>query len=133
MPVDRRGFFKGAAAGVTGAVVAGAVIDALPTNPAFAATSNNDDSGSSVAFHGRHQAGIVTPQQRFANFSSFNVIANNRAELKDLFITLTERARYLTSGIPPAESSLGKPPLDSGIIGPNIATDRLSVTIGVGN
>ncbi|ONF75008.1 Dyp-type peroxidase [Amycolatopsis keratiniphila] len=76
-----------------------------------------------VAFHGRHQAGVVTPQQPAGLFAAFDVRATGRAELERLLRTLTGRARALTTA--GAEDS-------GGMLGPNPAADHLTVTVGVG-
>jgi deferrochelatase/peroxidase EfeB len=118
--VGRRSFLRGALVGAGAAAVAGVSV------AADAATSN------SVAFHGLHQAGIDTPPQRQAVFASFDVIAADKAELTALFQTLTDRARLLTAGgaLPPL--GITAPPADSGVLGPDMPGDDLTVTVGVG-
>ncbi|NUS15668.1 MAG: deferrochelatase/peroxidase EfeB, partial [Streptomyces sp.] len=85
-----------------------------------------------VAFHGAHQAGVVTPTPAAATFVSLDVIADSKAELTDLFRTLTERARFLTAGGTPVDLGVGAPPSDNGILGPTVPADALTVTVGVG-
>jgi deferrochelatase/peroxidase EfeB len=123
--VGRRSFLRGALAGAGAAAVAGAVTAGEAT--AEAATT------PSVPFHGIHQAGITTDQQKQAIFASFDVIAANKAELTDLFKTLTDRARLLTTGgaLPPL--GITAPPADSGVLGPDMPGDDLTVTVGVGS
>jgi deferrochelatase/peroxidase EfeB len=87
---------------------------------------------SSVAFHGVHQAGIVTPPQAHASHVVFDVLASGRAELTDLFHTITDRARFLTAGGHPPEIGIAGPPSDSGVVGPSVPPDNLTVTAGVG-
>ncbi|MFG2895131.1 Dyp-type peroxidase [Streptomyces sp. NPDC048248] len=76
-----------------------------------------------IPFHGRHQAGIVTPQQLFAAFLAFDVQAENPVQLTGLFKKITERARVLVSGELPGDEA---PAADRP--GP----DSLSITLGVG-
>ena len=121
--VGRRGFLASAAA------VAGAGLVAADRGTASAATT---ETGARVPFHGLHQAGIITPAQRATVFVSFDTTAENRAELTDLLRTLTDRARFLTSGGSPEDLGITAPPADSGTLGPDLPTDRLSVTVGVG-
>jgi deferrochelatase/peroxidase EfeB len=118
--VGRRSFLRGALVGAGAAAVTGMTVTA------DAATA------ISVPFHGIHQAGIDTPPQRQAVFASFDVIAADRAELKDLLQTLTDRARLLTAGgaLPPL--GITAPPADSGVLGPDMPGDDLTVTVGVG-
>ncbi len=118
--VGRRSFLRGALAGASAAAVTGLSVSA------DAATS------TSVAFHGVHQAGIETDPQKQAIFASFDVIAADKGELSDLFKTLTDRARLLTAGgaLPPL--GITAPPADSGVLGPDMPADDLTVTVGVG-
>jgi deferrochelatase/peroxidase EfeB len=118
--VGRRGFLAGAAA-VAGA---GLVAASAPESAANGAPS--------VSFHGRHQAGITTPAQRATAFVSFDATAESRAELTDLLRTVTERARFLTTGGTPDSLGITAPPADSGTLGPQVPADRLTVTVGVG-
>jgi deferrochelatase/peroxidase EfeB len=118
--VGRRSFLRGALAGAGAAAVTGLSVSA------DAATS------TSVAFHGVHQAGITTDPQKQAIFASFDVIAADKGELSELFKTLTDRARLLTAGgaLPPP--GITAPPADSGVLGPDMPGDDLTVTVGVG-
>jgi deferrochelatase/peroxidase EfeB len=118
--VGRRSFLRGAIVGAGAAAVTGLSVTA------DAATSNL------VPFHGIHQAGIDTPPQKQAVFASFDVIAADKGEFKDLLQTLTDRARLLTAGgaLPPL--GITGPPADSGVLGPDMPGDDLSVTVGLG-
>lgn len=120
--VGRRGFLASAAA------VAGAGLVAADRGAAEAAVQK----AANVPFHGLHQAGIVTPAQRATAFVSLDTTAENRAELTDLLRTITDRARFLTSGGSPDELGITAPPADSGTLGTDIPADELSVTVGVG-
>ncbi|WP_033278242.1 iron uptake transporter deferrochelatase/peroxidase subunit [Streptomyces sp. NRRL F-525] len=120
--VGRRGFLASAAA------VAGAGLVAADRGAAVAA----GETSASVPFHGLHQAGIVTPAQRATAFVSFDTTAADRSELTDLLRTLTDRARFLTTGGSPEDLGITAPPSDSGTLGPDLPADRLSVTVGVG-
>ncbi|MFE9421709.1 iron uptake transporter deferrochelatase/peroxidase subunit [Kitasatospora sp. NPDC006697] len=130
-PARRR--FLGTALGVgaAGAALAGGAIAlGSGSQPAAAADGNRPDQA--VAFHGEHQAGVLTPQQTAAMFVSFDVIAQDRAGLEQLFRTLTERIRFLTAGGTPPDLGVGAPPADNGILGPTVPSDNLTVTVGVG-
>ena len=116
MSTDRRGFLRGIGAGAAGLAIGG------PFKGVPAATE----------FHGVHQAGIVTPPQAQAAHVAFDVLAANRAELIDLLHTITDRARFLTTGGTPPEVGIAGPPSDSGVIGPAVPPDNLTVTVGVG-
>ncbi|WP_405521825.1 iron uptake transporter deferrochelatase/peroxidase subunit [Streptomyces canus] len=122
--VGRRGFLASAAA------MAGTGLVAADHGAASAAAP--DGASARVAFHGRHQAGILTPAPRAAAFVSFDTTADNRAELTELLRTLTDRARFLTTGGSPDELGITAPPADSGTLGPIVPADALTVTVGVG-
>ncbi|GAA1982920.1 iron uptake transporter deferrochelatase/peroxidase subunit [Kitasatospora viridis] len=130
-PARRR--FLGAALGVgaAGAALAGGALAlAGGSQPAAAAEDSRPDQA--VPFHGEHQAGVLTPQQTQAMFVSFDVIAQDRPALEQLFRTLTDRIRFLTSGGTPPDLGVGAPPSDNGILGPTVPSDNLTVTVGVG-
>jgi deferrochelatase/peroxidase EfeB len=91
------------------------------------------DGTKSIPFHGQHQAGIGTPPQTAAQFLSFDVTAANRAELTDLFRTLTERAAFLTGNGSPPPTPPNKPALDDRLLGPTVLPDDLTVTVALGS
>ncbi|MDQ0381824.1 iron uptake transporter deferrochelatase/peroxidase subunit [Amycolatopsis thermophila] len=121
MSVARRSFLRGA--------IAGAGVAAATAGLAASATAQDDGP---VPFHGAHQAGILLPSARQAVVASFDVIAETRAELTELFQALTGRARFLTAGGTPDTVGISGPPSDSGVGGPVVPADRLTVTVGVG-
>lgn len=134
--VGRRRFLRGTAMGLGGAM-AGAGL-AKEADAAVAATQlpspdDADDGGAvKIPFHGARQAGIVTAKQQSACFLSFDVTTDTRQELVDLMHTLTDRARFLTAGGLPPSMGITAPPTDSGILGPRVPADGLTVTVGVG-
>ncbi|MEV4260640.1 iron uptake transporter deferrochelatase/peroxidase subunit [Kribbella sp. NPDC049584] len=126
---DRRSFLRGTLAGAGAAAVTGvgtAAVAGLAGSTAAATPT------TAVPFHGEHQAGITDDPQKQAIFASFDVIAANKSELTELFRTVTERARLLTAGgaLPPL--GITGPPADSGVLGPEMPGDDLTVTVGVG-
>ncbi len=130
----RRSFLVGAfaaGAGAAGAGTGAAVVAA--TGPADTEADTSGGADQVVPFHGTHQAGILTPPPAAAMFASFDVIASSGAELADLFETITSRARFLTAGGTPVDLGTTAPPSDSGIVGPDVPPDALTVTVGVGS
>ncbi len=84
-------------------------------------------------FYGRHQAGILTPQQASMMLVAFDVLAADKADLERLFRLLTARFDFLTTGgAAPATPNPRMPPMDSGILGAEIFPDNLTVTLSAG-
>ena len=105
---------------------------ARPTRPAAANEAAVTGRLPAVPFHGKHQAGILPEPQPATAVVSFNVTAEDRGELTELFQTVTDRARFLTAGGTPPPVGIGGPPSDSGVLGPTVVPDGLTVTFGVG-
>ncbi|HVV10628.1 iron uptake transporter deferrochelatase/peroxidase subunit [Amycolatopsis sp.] len=126
--VGRRSFLRGAVigAGVT-AAGAGAGIGV-----ATAVSSGQSAAAETLPFHGVHQAGILRQPPAQSIVASFDVIAENRAELAQLLQEITDRARFLTTGGTPTAVGITAPPADSGVLGPAVAAGDLTVTVGVG-
>jgi deferrochelatase/peroxidase EfeB len=138
----RRSFLRGLAGGVAGGVVAGGVAGGAAgyalrgqgQDPALTAdTLSITGRLPAVPFHGRHQAGILPKPQPRTAIVSFTATADSRSELTDLFRAVTSRARFLTSGGTPPPVGIGGPPADSGVLGPAVVPDGLTVTFGVGS
>ena len=84
-----------------GAAVAGAGAGILATQALTDDTQVTPTSGAaeSVPFHGRHQAGIVTPAQDRMHFVALDVRTEDRAELIELLKTWTKAAERMTQGL----------------------------------
>src|SRR5919107_3574037 len=130
-PVPRRSFLKG----VLGGAAAAAAANLVPAGVGHAESTGyqddynkvaTEDSTHSIAFYGRHQAGIATPPQTAAAFLSFDVTAGNRRELTELFRTLTERAAFLTKG------GAAPSPEHRHLLGAAVVPDDLTVTVALG-
>ena len=132
--VGRRTLIKRTAYGVAGAAVVGGTGFAMTNASADSNPSSSARAvvGRTIPFHGVHQAGVTTPAQKHATLAVFDAVAADKAELTDLFKTLTDRVRFLTSGGTPPDLGVGAPPSDNGILGPTVAADGLTVTLGVG-
>jgi deferrochelatase/peroxidase EfeB len=122
----RRLLGAGAAAGVVG--FAGGI---------GAARANGTDSSAPddrYPFHGRHQAGIVTPAQDRVHFAAFDVTATSRAELVMLLRAWTEAAAAMTQGRPVGDDAAlpyDAPPSDTGEA-TGLSPARLTLTFGFG-
>lgn len=65
---------------------------------------------------------------------AFDVLAADKADLERLFRLLTQRIAFLTRGGPAPDTPNPRlPPMDSGILGPWIAPDNLTITVSVGH
>ena len=130
--VGRRSVLRGAAALGSVAAVAGAA-PARAGTPTAAAEAAGSGGANAYPFEGVHQSGVLTPKQRCAAFVAFDVTAADRAGVEALFRTLTERLRFLTSGGVPEPLGITAPPSDSGVLGPEVPADGLTVTLAVGS
>jgi deferrochelatase/peroxidase EfeB len=138
-PISRRTLLYGAAAG--GVAGMASLLPAHSHDPAVRAQQPR-------GFFGEHQAGIVEPPTRSVVFAAFDAIVQNRAELADLFTTLTDQAVWLTGGgaapaatIDPDAQESGSsapvqgadsPPANNGVLGPTLQPNQVTVTLGVG-
>jgi deferrochelatase/peroxidase EfeB len=85
-------------------------------------------------FHGRHQAGIVTPAQDRLHFAAFDVSAGSRSELVRLLRAWTVAAAAMTRGRPVGGSTplpYDAPPADTGEA-TGLPASRLTLTFGFG-
>jgi deferrochelatase/peroxidase EfeB len=134
--IGRRSFVSG----LIGAGIAAPLTAVVAASPAYAAMPAALEMASAPApvvavthpFEGKHQQGILTPMQASAAFVAFDVTAANRDELVQLFKTITERARFLTKGGTPDPVGISAPPSDSGVLGPVVVPDGLTVTASLG-
>ncbi|UKY54418.1 iron uptake transporter deferrochelatase/peroxidase subunit [Streptomyces inhibens] len=122
----RREFLK-CAAGVAGVAATAGLSGEAAAAQADRTVGAPRDGGRTlpdkIPFHGRHQAGIVTPQQLFAGFVGFDVLAEDREGLTKLFRKLTERTRVLAAGVKPE---------DERVASEQPTPDSLTITLGVG-
>ncbi|GAA4163234.1 Dyp-type peroxidase [Gryllotalpicola daejeonensis] len=129
---SRRGFLGALAGAAVAAPVGVAAAMAHPTAADAAAASSKNGTPAKFDFHGSHQAGILAPVRRSTALLALDVTAADRAGLQRLFQTITERARFLTSGTAAPEVGISTVPSDSGILGPDGVAGGLTVTVGVG-
>ncbi|MFJ2682945.1 iron uptake transporter deferrochelatase/peroxidase subunit [Pseudomonas sp. NPDC087342] len=120
--------------GAAGVALAGTALSC----PAMAASSQVTEAPSSEktedrhTFYGKHQTGIVTPRPASGMLVSFDVLAADRDDLERLFRTLNERIAFLMKGGAVTQVDPKLPPVDSGILGPVVTPDNLTITVSVG-
>ena len=131
MSLSRRRFLAlaGAGAGVAGGVALGACDDA-------SAGGGADGDGDVVAFHGVHQAGIVTPAQDRLHMAAFDITTDDREELIALLRAWTGAAAAMTEGRDVGEFGAMDgpylaPPEDTGEAF-GLRPSRLTITFGFG-
>ena len=131
---DRRRLLLGLGAGAAGGALAlGCPVSAAPAPAeAPAPVVENDGTHDRQPFYGTRQAGIVTAQPATALFVAFDVLAPSHAELQRLFAILTERIAFLMQGGQAEKADPLMPPPDSGLLGPEVIPDNLTVTVAVG-
>ena len=124
--------------GVAGAALAGGALSCpamAANNPGSAQVTqapSSDKTQDHHAFHGQHQNGIVTPRPAAGMLVAFDVLATNREDLERLLRRLNERIAFLVKGGPVAQVDPKLPPVDSGILGPVVTPDNLTITVSVG-
>lgn len=139
----RRGLLRGiGAAALTCPFALGAAAQAQAQVPDRNATgqprvtqapqADEASPGDLVPAHGPHQAGIVTPRPAHGMVASFHVIADTPADLERLLQRLAARIAFLTRGGPVPEADPSMPPADSGLLGPVIRPDALTITVALG-
>jgi deferrochelatase/peroxidase EfeB len=87
----------------------------------------------SVPFHGEHQAGIATPAQDRLHFAAFDLLTEDRAELRELLREWSRAAAEMTAGemIGTVNDEELAPPDDTGeTVG--LLPSSLTVTFGFG-
>ncbi|WP_374290895.1 iron uptake transporter deferrochelatase/peroxidase subunit [Paenirhodobacter enshiensis] len=126
-----KGLGIGVGAGVASVIGAGQVAAAPMVGDAPKADA--DTSAQRVPFYGAHQAGIVNPRPAAGIIASFDIVATDLDQFETMMKLLTARIAFLTAGGAVAMRDPKLPPEDSGILGPDIAPDNLTVTVGLGD
>jgi len=118
--------------GATGGLLAGGSALAAPEPSRPETLPEIDTVRQAQPFYGFHQSGVTTPRPSFGMVASFDVLARDRDGLERLFRTLTERIAFAMSGGSVPELDPKLPPADSGILGPVVMPNNLTMTVSVG-
>jgi deferrochelatase/peroxidase EfeB len=121
-----------AALGTAGSIAALGVRAAAADAADCLPHQENDGTLDSQPFFGKRQSGVVTPQPAAALVAAFDVLADSRAGLERLLRILTTRIAVLTKAGPVPLLDPKLPPAESGLLGPQIYPDNLTVTVAVG-
>ncbi len=115
--------------------VAGAALAVGGCSAASSSTAGASGAAPDVvAFHGAHQAGILTPPQNRLVFASFRPLRDDRAALQTLLRKWSSAAALLSAGKPigavePAEADAA--PTDTGEA-LELPASHLTITVGLG-
>jgi deferrochelatase/peroxidase EfeB len=133
---DRRQLLKGFGATACGLMSGGIAARAADTPDAgkenVARAPISDQTQQRQPFYGKHQSGVVTPRQATGLMAAFDVLASAPADLVRLFESLTARIVFLMEGGASADLDPRFPPADSGILGPEVFPDNLTITLSLG-
>ena len=133
-PMKRRDFLIGGAAAGAGAALSQVPGVGGQSVARGAATGEETSLTTNVPFEGMHQAGVLTERPPVAVLIAMDAIAPKRADLAEGLRRLSARARELATGY---DALLGSPTEgptpDSGVLGPRVEPDALTVTIGFGS
>ena len=133
--IQRRGLLRAGAVGALGGAAVGASL--VPgmgpgLRAAPAAADGETVPAEPIPFHGIHQPGVTREVVASAAYVACDVTTTRRRELGGLMKTLTDRARFLSTGGRPPDVGISSPPSDSGVLGPELPADGLTVTVSVG-
>ncbi|MCD9030170.1 deferrochelatase/peroxidase EfeB [Luteimonas sp. Y-2-2-4F] len=133
-PISRRQLLRGGVALGAAATLGGLAGCARGDADGDPATRTAGDDGTMQRqpFRGPHQAGIVTSTQAAAVVAAFDVLGRDRERLRELLRRLTGRIAFLAEGGPVPRLDPRLPPAGSGLLGPQVFPDNLTVTVGVG-
>jgi len=129
-PITRRRLLASAGVGAAGIGLGGATGYLVGHETAEAKSS---DGTGSVPFYGEHQAGIDTAAQDRLHFAAFDLVGEDRAELRELLREWSLAAAEMTAGEPIGDANDVElaPPDDTGeTVG--LLPSRLTVTVGFG-
>ena len=128
--IPRRGLLRAGAAGALGGAAVGATFG--PGLRGAPAAADGETATAPVPFHGVHQPGVTREVVASAAYVACDVTVARPRELVALMKTLTGRARFLCTGGRPPDVGISAPPSDSGVLGPEVPADGLTVTVSVG-
>ncbi|RIY00840.1 deferrochelatase/peroxidase EfeB [Aureimonas flava] len=133
MVTDRRRLLMGLAGGAAAAAALAPAAAAQRPQGQVAEAPHSDKASERQPFHGSTQSGVVTPRPAAGMVVAFDTLAESPAEVERLLRTLTERFRFLMAGGPVPDLDPKLPPADSGILGPVISPDNLTITLSLGD
>ena len=128
--MGRRTLLLGLGLGAAGGALGLGTATAAPND--LAPALDNDGTQDRQPFYGARQSGVVTPQPAAALVVAFDILGTKRADLQRLMQGLTERIAFLMQGGPSPVADERMPPPDSGLLGPRVFPDNITITAAVG-
>jgi deferrochelatase/peroxidase EfeB len=134
MGIGRRHFLQTSILGGGAAALVGCSgDDDTAAAPATTAAAGPDVPALSyVPFRGPHQTGITHPSNAQGLLAALTVTARDRAELTEMFQTLSREIERLMAGEPYDERDPSFPPLYTGAVGNPPPPADLTITVSVG-
>ncbi|MBO0779106.1 MAG: deferrochelatase/peroxidase EfeB [Ktedonobacteraceae bacterium] len=132
--ITRRSLLVGAGVAGAGAALAGGGYMLKTTQDATAAPDPAaKNSNPVIPFYGVHQPGIVTPAQEHLHFAAFDLLTNDRMQVRGLLQIWSNAAATMMAGqaLGAGDTPPHAPPADTGEALGHTA-ERLTVTIGFG-
>ena len=134
-PLPRRRFLLTAGGAVGGIMLAGDKSSTALAEKVTHTACPETEYDQVQPFYGLHQPGVTTPRPAAGMMVAFDVVAPTPRRLETLLRTLTNRITVLMKGGPVEFPGRNPqlPPVDSGIMGPVVKPDNLTVTVGLGS
>ncbi len=128
--ISRRQFVGGAAG--AGAIAGAAALGWNAGKDEEQAGADGLPTPVRLPFRAAHQTGITSHAPAAALMASFDLVAENRSEVKALLVDLTDEFDRLMSGRPSPDRGEHYPPLDTGSLGTAPAPADLTLTLAIG-
>ncbi len=131
MDPSRRTILRGLGLGLASCPFARGQVRAEGAPPA-AVQAGPTAAPAAVSPYGPHQAGIATARPAWGMIAAFDAVIDTPGDLERLLRRLTARIAFLAGGGPVPQLDPRLPPADSGILGPDLRPDALTVTLALG-
>lgn len=138
--LPRRQFLGRSGAALAGGVLAAGGLTACADDGASGAPTTPRANGPAAgtgsvlhSFRGLHQAGVTAGPAAAGLVAGLDLRVDDRAELRELFATLTDTIEHVMAGEPWETRAGGFPPYDTGMLGPAPGPTGTSVIVGLGD
>ncbi|MBD2810915.1 deferrochelatase/peroxidase EfeB [Xenorhabdus sp. Vera] len=119
--------------GAGGILLSGGALSLPAVASSETAACDNRTRAHAIPYQGKHQAGVITPEQKEAIFLSLNLTVSTLDEVETVFKRLTDRIARLTQNRQAGKTTNDRmPPAESGILGTYLYADELTITVSLG-